>query len=100
MLSPVAPLYVSMLKWSKGPGTARDWQRRVHAQGQLIESRGGELKHSYVTLGRFDIVLIFEAPSDEVAMGIILAISESQSLVSETMRAFSPEEADAILRSI
>ena len=100
MLPPVAPLYVSMLKWSKGPGTARDWQRRVHAQGQLIESRGGALKHSYVTLGRFDIVLIFEAPSDEVAMGIILAISESQSLVSETMRAFSPEEADTILRSI
>src|SRR5690242_19317542 len=72
----VPPLYVSMLKWTKGPAAARDWPRRVDAQGKLIESRGGLLKHSYVTLGRFDVVLVFEAPSDEVAMGIILAIAE------------------------
>ena len=99
ILRPVA-LYVSLLKWSKGPGSARDWRRRVDAQAKLIESRGGALKHSYVTLGRFDVVLLFEAPSDEVATGIILGIAESQSVVSETMRAFAPEEADAIMRSL
>ena len=93
-------LYVSMLKWTKGPGQSRDWPRRVDAQARLIESRGGHLRESYVTLGRFDVVLVFEAPSDEVATGIILNIAEQGQYTSETMRAFSPEEADAILRSL
>jgi uncharacterized protein with GYD domain len=92
--------YVSLLNWTKGPGVARDWPRRVHQQTQLIESRGGNLVESYVTLGRCDVVLIFEAPDDEVATGIILAIAEQGHYSSETMRAFTPHEADEILRSI
>ena len=92
-------LYVSLLRWSRGPGGSRDWPRRVDAQAKLIESRGGVLRESYVTLGRFDVVLVFEAPSDEVATGIILNVAEQGSFQSETMRAFSPEEADEILRS-
>jgi uncharacterized protein with GYD domain len=53
-----------------------------------------------VTLGRFDVVLLFEAPGDEIATGIILAIAEQGHYTSETMRAFTPHEADEILRSI
>jgi uncharacterized protein with GYD domain len=92
-------LYVSLLTWTRGASVVRDWPRRVDAQTKLIESRGGRLRSSYVTLGRFDVVLVFEAPSDEVATGIILNIAEQGHFHSETMRAFSPEEADEILRT-
>ena len=60
-------------------------------QAKLIESRGGKLLFSYVTLGRFDVVLVFEAPSDEVATGIMLNIAEQGAFLTETMRAYSPE---------
>jgi uncharacterized protein with GYD domain len=93
-------LYVSLLRWLKGPGGQRDWPRRVDAFERIIQSRGGHLRASYVTLGRFDIVLVFEADSDETATGIILAVSEGGGYSTETMRAFSPSEADAIMRSL
>ena len=93
-------LYVSLLTWNRGPTSARDWKRRVAQQTKLIESRGGELRQSFVTLGRFDVVLLFEAPSDEVATGIILTIAETGNFTTETMRAFTPAEADEILREI
>ena len=40
-----------------------------------IKERGGKLINVYVTLGRYDVVEIFEAPDDETALGIVLELA-------------------------
>ena len=41
----------------------------VNTTGALLLTNDGELVGVYVTLGRYDVVEIFEAPDDDIAMG-------------------------------
>ena len=57
--------------WAASPPGATASRRPSAA----IEERGGKLVDAYVTLGRYDVVEIFEAPDDETAAQILLDAS-------------------------
>ena len=52
---------------SQGIGGLPAWRDRVEESDAVIKERGGKLIDVYVTLGRYDVVEIFEAPNDETA---------------------------------
>jgi uncharacterized protein with GYD domain len=54
----------------------------------------------YVTLGRYDVVEIFEAETDEAALEIITKLQRTGSAETETLRAFTRDEAEAIIRKL
>ena len=54
----------------------------------------------YVTLGRYDVVEIFDAPDDETAYGILLDLARHGQVRTETLRAFTREEAEARARQL
>ena len=66
----------------------------------MIEAAGGTLVGVYVTLGRYDVVEIFEAPDDETAAEIILKLQRHGAEHTETLRAFTREEAEEIIRKL
>ena len=74
------------------------WRERVEEGERIIEEAGGSLIGVYVTLGRYDVVEIFEAPNDETAYGIVLELARHGTVRTETLRAFTREEAEAIVR--
>jgi uncharacterized protein with GYD domain len=87
------------MKWTnQGIGGLPAWRDRIEEGERLIEERGGKLLNVWVTLGRYDVVEIFEAPDDETAYQILLAVSHSGSVTTETLRGFSREEAEDIVR--
>jgi uncharacterized protein with GYD domain len=51
----------------------------------------------YWTQGRFDLVTIVEAPSEEAMMSGLFSIAEAGNVASETLRAFSDEEMQSLL---
>jgi uncharacterized protein with GYD domain len=51
-----------------------------------------------VTLGRYDVVEIFDAPDDETAYGIPLDLARHGQVRTETLRAFTRDEAEKIVR--
>jgi uncharacterized protein with GYD domain len=53
-----------------------------------------------VTLGRYDVVEIFEAPDDEVAIEILMKLNRYGAEHTETLRAFTREEAEGIVRKL
>ena len=53
-----------------------------------------------MTLGRYDLVEIFEAPDDETAAQILLTVMRHGSVTTETLRGFTRDEAEAIVRGI
>ena len=63
-----------------------------------LSGGGGRLIDVYVTLGRYDVVEIFEAPNDETAYGIVLELARHGNVRTETLRAFTRAEAEAIVR--
>ena len=100
MIRPV-PVYISLMKWtSQGIGGLPAWRDRIEEAERAIQDRGGRLVDTYVTLGRYDLVEIFEAPDDETAYQILLAVAKHGSVTTETLRGFTRDEAEAIVRAV
>ena len=94
------PIYITLMKWtSQGMGGIPAWRDRVEEAERAIEQRGGKLLDAFVTLGRYDVVEIFEAPNDETAYQILIEVARHGQVTTETLRAFSREEAEAIVRA-
>ena len=95
------PHYISLMRWtSQGMAGLPGWRERVEEGERIIEAAGGSLIGVYVTLGRYDVVEIFEAPDDEVAIEILMKLNRFAAEHTETLRAFTREEAEAIIRRI
>ncbi len=93
------PVYISLMKWtSQGIGGLPAWRDRLEEGERAIEDRGGKLLDAYVTLGRYDVVEIFEAPDDETAYQILIAVARHGNVTTETLRAFTRDEAENIVR--
>jgi uncharacterized protein with GYD domain len=95
------PHYISLMRWtSQGMAGLPGWRERVEEGQRVIEAAGGSLVGVYVTLGRYDVVEIFEAPDDELATEILLKLQRFGAEHTETLRAFTRGEAEAIIRRL
>jgi len=89
------------MRWtSQGLAGLPGWRERVEEGQRTIEEAGGTLVGVYVTLGRYDVVEIFEAPDDEVAVEILMKLQRYGAEHTETLRAFTREEAETIVKRL
>jgi uncharacterized protein with GYD domain len=92
------PQYVALLNGTdQGVRAVADTPNRGEQGRRLVERLGGRLTAYLWTLGRFDAVVLFEAPDDETASAIMLAAGAQGFFRSETLRAFTAEERQSIL---
>ncbi|MGH3342360.1 MAG: GYD domain-containing protein [Carbonactinosporaceae bacterium] len=90
--------YVVLVNWTdQGIRNVEDTIGRSEAFRALSRQLNGEVKELYWTLGPYDIVGTFEAPDDETATAIALAISKQGNVRTTTMRAYDPDEMRGIL---
>jgi uncharacterized protein with GYD domain len=95
------PHYVTLMKWtSQGRMGLPAWRDRVEEGEQMIQAAGGKLVGVWVTLGQYDVVEVFEAPDDETALEIITKLQRHGAEQTETLRAFTRDEAEAIIRKL
>jgi uncharacterized protein with GYD domain len=89
------PHYISLMRWtSKGLAGLPAWRERVEEGERVIREAGGSL------LGRYDVVEIFEAPNDDTAAEILMKLQRHGAEHTETLRAFTREEAEEIIRRL
>lgn len=67
---------------------------------EAAKAMGCELKGSYLTLGRYDMVVIVEAPDDITMAKLALATGMRGTFHTETMRAFAESEIENIARAL
>ena len=85
--------YISLMNWTEqGVQNIREWPGRLRSANAEIESLGGRLINTYVTMGDFDLVVIMEWPDDEAAARGILAISQKGNVRFCTMKAWPADE--------
>jgi uncharacterized protein with GYD domain len=95
------PIYITLMKFtSQGMTGIPAWRDRVEEAERAIQERGGRLIDAYVTLGRYDVVEIFEAPDDEIAAQILVALTRDGNVTTETLRAFTRSEAERIVKGL
>jgi len=95
------PHYISLMRWTtQGRAGLPAWRDRVEDGERAIEEAGGKLVGVWVTFGRYDVVEVFEAPDDGVALEIITKLGSGGAEETETLRAFTREEAEEIIRRL
>jgi len=95
------PTYVALYRWTdQGIRTVKDTVARARENMAGFEKAGGKIKALYYTQGRYDLIAISEAPNEETAQAFVLAQGKSGYLRTETMRAFSMEEMESILKKV
>jgi len=95
------PHSISLMRWTTaGRAGLPAWRDRVEDGERLIEEAGGKLVGVWVTFGRYDVVEVFEAPDDAVALEIVTRLGQRGGEDTETLRAFTRDEAEEIIRKL
>jgi uncharacterized protein with GYD domain len=85
--------YIMLMSWTdEGMKTAADSPRRLDAAKALLRDMGGEVKAFYMTMGEYDMVVVFEASDDAIAARFALLLGRGGAVRSKTLKAF-PEPA-------
>ncbi|WP_336488986.1 GYD domain-containing protein [Methylobacterium nigriterrae] len=85
--------YIMLANWTdQGARTATDSPTRLDAAKKLLAEMGGAFRHFYLTMGPYDIVIVYEAPDDAVAARFNLQLGMLGNVRTQTLKAF-PEAA-------
>ena len=87
------PTYISLLNFTQqGIEKIKESPARLDKARQAFKAMGAELKAFYLVMGRYDAVVISEAPNDETVGKLVLMIGAQGNIRTETLRAFTEEE--------
>jgi uncharacterized protein with GYD domain len=93
--------YISLIKFTpQGISNIKEGPARLEAGKETLRRLGSDLKAFYLTMGRYDIVTISEAPDDMTAAKVALAVGSAGNVYTETLRAFSEEEYQEIVAAL
>jgi uncharacterized protein with GYD domain len=95
------PTYISMLTWTEqGAAGLKDSPKRLDAARKAFKKLGAEIKDVYLTMGRYDLVCVIEAPDDGTAARALLSLGSQGNVQSETLKAFTEAEYRKIVKSV
>lgn len=93
--------YISLLRYTqKGIESVKESPSRVDAARKAFEKAGARLKDFYLVSGRYDAVVISEAPDDATAAKVSLSLATQGNVRTETLRAFTEEEFRKIVAAL
>lgn len=93
--------YISLVNYTdQGIGNIKQSPKRLSASKKLLSDLGGKLKAFYLTMGGYDIVVILEAPNDEVAAKFALTLGSAGNIRTTTLRAFPEAEFRKIVKEL
>lgn len=88
------PTFISMINYTEqGVKDIPNLAERVAAAKAAFKAMGGEIKSYYLTLGRYDAIVVAELPNAEAVTKLALAIGRLGNIRTETMQAFPENEA-------
>ena len=95
------PTYIVLYKLTdQGIKDIRNAPQRFEDGIKAFQAMGGKLIGFYAVMGEYDYVAIGEAPNDEVAMTFALAIGSLGNIRTTTLRAFTHEEFDKLVKKL
>jgi uncharacterized protein with GYD domain len=95
------PTYITLYNWTeKGIKDVKDAPARIRASIKSAEAAGGKVHGVYLTMGKYDLVAISEAPNDEIMSAALLAQGMQGNVRSTTLKAFTVEQFAEILKKL
>jgi uncharacterized protein with GYD domain len=95
------PTYICLMRWTaKGLEHVKDSPARLDAARKSFQSAGATLREFYMVTGRYDGVLVAEAPDDATLARSLLSVASKGAIQTETLRAFTEAEYRSILSGL
>ena len=92
------PTYVVLYRFTaQGRKNVKDSVKRAADIRKQNEALGFKVLGHYWTQGRYDLVAVVDAPSEEAMVAGLFGIAETGNVSSETLRAYTAEEMQRIL---
>jgi uncharacterized protein with GYD domain len=93
--------YIILWNWTdQGIRNAKDSPQRYDTFKKDLEKAGGKLVGGYYTLGKYDGVVILEAPNGEVVMKIMLSTASLGNIRTKTLKAIPHEEGAKLMQNL
>ncbi len=87
------PNYVMLANWTdQGLRSIEESPKRIDTARKSLEEMGGRFLSVFITLGKYDLIITYDAPDDAVAARFSLLLGKLGNVRTESMKAF-PEEA-------
>jgi uncharacterized protein with GYD domain len=95
------PLFVVLYKFTdQGRKTIKDSPKRFREVTAAVEKMGGKVLQAVYTTGRYDLVVISEAPTEEIALRTSIAVLSAGNAVSETLHAYTVDEFEKLVSKL
>ena len=95
------PTYIALLKWTeKGIAAIEGSPARLDAGREAFKKLGVEIKDTYLTMGRYDLVCLIDAPDDETYAKAMLSLGSQGNVSTETLKAFTEDQYRKIIGSL
>ena len=95
------PHFVTLIRYTQqGIATIKESPTRLDAAKKAAQKAGGKIHAWYLTMGRYDAVLISEFPSDDAGAKFTLSIGALGNVTTETLKAFTESEYRNIVSGI
>jgi uncharacterized protein with GYD domain len=93
--------YVTLARYTQtGIQNIKEGPSRLERARQVASSMGATIKDFYLTMGRYDLMVVVEAPDDATVAKVLLAIGSAGAIATETLRAFPESEYRAIVAAL
>ena len=93
--------YIVLLKWTgQGIGNVKESPKRLDTGRKNFKKFGVKIKDTYLTMGRYDLVCLVDAPDDESFARAMLTLGSQGNVQTETLKAFTEAEYRTIVDSI
>lgn len=90
--------FIAMISLTgQGEKHIEDTVKRADTFREMAEKLGAAVKDIYWTLGKYDGLVVFDAPDDKVAASLIFHLCAKGNVRSNTMRAFDSAEINEVL---
>ena len=95
------PKYVVLVNWTdQGIRNVKQTIERTDHSGEIAQKHGLKQEQAYWTVGAYDMVIVFDAPSDEAISAHLLEIGALGNVRTTTLRAYDEEEMSGILQRL
>jgi uncharacterized protein with GYD domain len=95
------PHFVSLIRYTQqGIAKIKESPKRLDAAKIAAEKAGGKIHGWYLTLGKYDAVLISEFPNDEAGAKFLLSLGALGNVTTQTLKAFTEAEYRKIISGL
>ena len=93
--------YIALANWTdQGMRAIGDSAKRWDATKKILQDMGGRVRDFYMTMGEYDLILVYEAPDDAVAARFTLMLGRLGNVRTKTLKTFHEQAYREIVNSL